>query len=565
MKSYLLNFVIIFTFLSFYGFSQEIPRTINPDIKLTGVKDITTNKSNSGKVFELTNIKEGYNYVQSFKSTFFITPALSILQNRNNTSLQITIPDLGYSKTVNLSENGTGLNHFSEIEIERGKTYFVSIKAFDENQIIIQKEEFNFVFYSGVRRFPLYEEVTNAYCGPCATSNPILNNYLHTMKDSIVAVIYHSWWPGINDPMYQHNINQNRDRIQYMAGNVNATPWLNVDGIIVDVWPFTLPNLSGAFNQRMAIATPVDLRVTHNRFSQDSVEAIVTLNIISPLPSGNYKLRVYAVEDPIIYATPPGNNGERDFPHVFRKALPNSTGDVIPTVPGTYYFTYRYSFESAWVDTALHTIALVQNDNNKEVLNSTSSKFQTIVPVELSHFSAIQSGNSILVQWETTTELNNLGFEIQKSYDGINFTTAGFVNGKGNSLLLASYQFRMTELNQGKIHIRLKQLDFDGTFAYSNVIQVDFQSLPETFTLNNSYPNPFNPSTNITFGIPYESEISLGVYSITGELVASIHNGTIKAGTHTIRFDASNLNSGVYVVVLKSEEGVKSIKTTLLK
>lgn len=236
---------------------------------------------------------------------------------------------------------------------------------------------------SGLRRFPLFEEVTNASCGPCASSNPTLNNFLGQMDDSLVAITYHAWWPGVSDPMYQHNITQNRSRIQFMKGSVNATPWLNVDGVIVDVWPFTPSSLSGAYNTRRAITSPIGLEVSHTRISTDSIEVKVKALIVSDLPTGTWKLRVYAVEHPMNYTSAPGSNGEKYFPHVFRKAIPNSDGEVIPTTPGRYEFIYRYKFEPAWNDTNLYSVAVVQDDISKEVANTGSSKFIYKLPTDI--------------------------------------------------------------------------------------------------------------------------------------------------------------------------------------
>lgn len=417
----------------------------------------------------------------------------------------------------------------------------------------------------GFRRYPLYEEVTNASCAPCAGSNPTLNAYLAQMHDSLVAVTYHAWWPGVNDPMYQHNIQQNRDRIQFMKGNVNATPWLNVDGIVVDVWPFTQANLSGAYNTRMAVPTPVWLTVHHQRISTDSVEVRVQATNLSALPAGTWKLRVLAVEDPINYATAPGSNGERFFPHVFRKAVPSSNGDNYPTGPGMYEFVYRYKFETAWEDSNTYAIAYVQDDVTKEVINSSSSRFASTVPVELTSFTAIQQGNGILLEWTTASETNNFGFEIEKSTDGNIFTTEAFVAGKGTTLSETNYSYFIKDLPIGEIFVRLKQIDHDGTKTFTKVEKIYFSLVPDAVTIYNNYPNPFNPSTTIQFGLPEASDVKLEVFNAMGEKVRVIENGFREAGQHQISFDASGLNSGVYFVRLISKNGQSIRKVSLLK
>ncbi|GAB1443592.1 hypothetical protein MASR2M39_24340 [Ignavibacteriales bacterium] len=418
---------------------------------------------------------------------------------------------------------------------------------------------------SGFRRYPLFEEVTNASCGPCASSNPTLNAFIDQMHDSLIAITYHAWWPGVSDPMYQHNIQQNRDRIQFMKGNVNATPWLNVDGVIVDVWPFNSTNLIGAYNTRMAVLSPLGLEVTHARISVDSVEVRVKASLLSDLPSGTWKLRVYAVEHPINYATAPGSNGEKFFPHVFRKSVPSSAGENFPITAGNYEFVYRYKFESAWNDTNIYSIAVVQDDNTKEVVNTGNSKFSNILPVELASFEAVQQKNGILVSWSTASELNNFGFEIEKSYDGVVFTTDAFVNGKGTTTELTRYSHFIELSKNGSVSIRLKQIDFDGTVSWSKVETVEFDLLPTIVTLYDNYPNPFNPSTTISYALPEATEVTLSVFNTLGELVKILDSGAKSAGNYILEFDASQLPSGVYLLNLNTPLGNSVKKVNLLK
>lgn len=418
---------------------------------------------------------------------------------------------------------------------------------------------------SGFRRFPLYEEVTNASCGPCASSNPVLNAFIEQMSDSLIAITYHAWWPGVSDPMYQHNIQQNRDRIQFMKGNVNATPWLNVDGVIVDVWPFNSTNLIGAYNTRMAVVSPLGLEVTHTRISVDSVEVRVQASLLSDLPAGSWKLRVYAVEHPINYATAPGSNGEKFFPHVFRKSVPSSTGELFPTTAGNYEFVYRYKFESAWNDTNVYSIAVVQEENTKEVVNTGSSKFTNVLPVELASFETVQQKNGILVSWSTASELNNFGFEIEKSYDGVVFSVDAFVSGKGTTTDLTQYSHFMELSKNGSVSVRLKQIDFDGSVSYSKVETVEFGLLPTTVMLYDNYPNPFNPSTTISYALPEATEVTLSVYSSLGELIKVLDSGSKPAGNHKLEFDASELPSGVYLLNLNTPLGNSIKKISLLK
>ncbi|MCC6865120.1 MAG: Omp28-related outer membrane protein [Ignavibacteria bacterium] len=213
----------------------------------------------------------------------------------------------------------------------------------------------------------LFEEATNASCGPCAANNPYLKAYVDGKGDSIIALKYHASFPGY-DPMYSHNPSQNVERYNNYYG-MNAMPWLNVDGIINDVWPFTLTNFNNAFYGRLGIPAPLQITVTDQRIAGDSIKATVNINIPSNLPAGNYKLRVMAIEKWVIYTSPPGSNGETHFEHVFRHAYPNTAGTTFNGNSGNQQFIFTYKIDPVWKDTSMITVAFIQNDNNKEVLN----------------------------------------------------------------------------------------------------------------------------------------------------------------------------------------------------
>lgn len=168
-----------------------------------------------------------------------------------------------------------------------------------------------------------------------------------------------------------------------------------------------------------------------------------------------------------------------------------------------------------------------------------------VVPVELSSFTATVSGSNVTLNWSTVTETNNRGFEIQRSNDGNDFVTIGFVNGKGTTTQIQNYSYRDNSLPVGNYSYRLKQLDFDGTFEYSNVIEVSVIA-PQEFALEQNFPNPFNPSTLINFSLKVDSEVSLKVFNLLGQEIATLVNGKLSAGSQQIEFRADNLSSGVY-------------------
>ncbi|MBX7042884.1 MAG: Omp28-related outer membrane protein [Ignavibacteria bacterium] len=228
----------------------------------------------------------------------------------------------------------------------------------------------------------LFEEFTNASCAPCAANNPALKSFIESKGDTIIAVMYHTNFPGF-DPMHNANPSQVEERRTGYYSDVNAVPWLKGDGdMFPDIWPFTLTNFNTAFDTRKSVTPLLTISVSDQRIPGDSVKSTVTVNIPQSLPPGNYKLRVMAVENVIEYANPPGTNGERIFENVFRKGFPDMSGTPVQTAAGSYEFTFKYKIESFWQDSSIHTVAFVQNDAaGKEVLNCASGR-NTVTSVQ---------------------------------------------------------------------------------------------------------------------------------------------------------------------------------------
>ena len=147
-----------------------------------------------------------------------------------------------------------------------------------------------------------------------------------------------------------------------------------------------------------------------------------------------------------------------------------------------------------------------------------------------------------MLSWSTSTELNNHGFEIQKKFNGTQFKTIAFVNGFGTTTESKHYKYVIQSAAQGKNIFRLKQIDFSGSFSYSDEVSVNY-NFPSAFKLLQNYPNPFNPTTTIGFSIVKAEPVNLTVYNMVGEIVCVLISGEMKMpGTYTITFDASNLS-----------------------
>jgi len=198
---------------------------------------------------------------------------------------------------------------------------------------------------------------------------------------------------------------------------------------------------------------------------------------------------------------------------------------------------------------------------------ATLAEMFEIVPVELLAFTASINNSDVQLLWSTASELNNRGFEIERSInDPNNFVTIGFVDGKGSSTEINYYSFtdkpQLSGVNQ--LYYRLKQVDFDGTFTYSDVINISYD-VPVEFVLSQNFPNPFNPLTRISFFIPKESFVSLKVYDFLGREVSTLVYEMRTVGSYELSFDASNLPSGTYFYTLIADNYSSTKKMILLK
>ena len=211
----------------------------------------------------------------------------------------------------------------------------------------------------------------------------------------------------------------------------------------------------------------------------------------------------------------------------------------------------------------------ISNNDPSKPIYRVSLETDNPLPVELSSFSASVIGSSVKLNWRTETEQNNYGFEVERKVGSPqstagNYEKIGFVEGYGNSNSPKSYSFSDNSISSGKLSYRLKQIDNDGSFSYSKIIDVDLGA-PKKFELTQNFPNPFNPNTAIRFSLPEAGNVKLTVFNLLGQEVAVLVNGLTEAGTHIINFDAAGLNSGIYIYRIESGSFNEVRKMTLIK
>ena len=164
----------------------------------------------------------------------------------------------------------------------------------------------------------------------------------------------------------------------------------------------------------------------------------------------------------------------------------------------------------------------------------------------------------------TATELNNSGFEIQRKSANSQFEQVGYVAGFGTTTEPRAYSFTDSKITVGNYTYRLKQVDYDGSYEYSNEINVDVNG-PEQYSLDQNYPNPFNPSTLIKYSVAQDGFVNVSIFNLLGEKVATLVNSNMKAGSYELNFNASQLSSGVYFYSIEAGDFKAVRKMMLMK
>ena len=189
----------------------------------------------------------------------------------------------------------------------------------------------------------------------------------------------------------------------------------------------------------------------------------------------------------------------------------------------------------------------------------------TVLPVELSSFTSVLTGNKVKLNWTTVSEENNSGFEIERKNQNGEWDKAGFIKGNGNTNIIQNYQYEDKNLPSGKYNYRLKQIDYNGNYKYYNLSNDVIIGRPDKYLLAQNYPNPFNPLTTINYELPEDNFVSLKVYDMMGREVAELVNTIQKAGYYFVNLDASRLSSGIYFYKLESSDYTATKKLMLVK
>ena len=214
---------------------------------------------------------------------------------------------------------------------------------------------------------------------------------------------------------------------------------------------------------------------------------------------------------------------------------------------------------SNWSTATLREQTYQSNGNTDLGSPGTRGEVQTL-PVELTSFTALADGRAVLLRWETASETNNAGFDIQQRMavetvraTSLPWETLAFVDGYGTTERPQSYAYRLENLLPGRHRFRLKQIDFDGTVEYSPEVEVAV-AVPGAYHLSKAYPNPFYPKTSFSISVVRAQHVEVAVYDLRGRRVAWLYDGTLEAGTtRAVTFAAGALPSGLYLIRIRGE------------
>ena len=192
--------------------------------------------------------------------------------------------------------------------------------------------------------------------------------------------------------------------------------------------------------------------------------------------------------------------------------------------------------------------------------------YDETIPVELMNFTALIEYNKVSLNWITASETNNNGFFIERiKVDENYWKTLTFINGAGTSTNANLYSYRDRLNKFGKYKYRLKQIDYNGQYEYSNEIEVDYINKFD-FYLSQNYPNPYNPATNIDFNIPEKTFVRIILYDVTGREIKKIIDQEMEAGNYSVSLSSEGLSSGVYFYKMITGSGYTAVnKLTIIK
>jgi probable HAF family extracellular repeat protein len=449
-----------------------------------------------------------------------------------NQGMYLEVPSINYLNNASLNKSQSIQSPFilSTSELEINTTPTASIQIIDDQNNITGYNNGN-VFNDIPGALPRY--IKNGSVGPPYGYHLQIGNYSVVLSDFTDGISNTFFFTGNKSIMYERfgAFTGERDNLHFDGGIFVNNP----DPVYKEITLLSLYNEGTA--EKLFTASGLQLLQDNSvKFENPDSNRI---KIISYGVDNSYTIELnYATE----------NRFDR-FSYSGISLYPNETQIFVPD----------------WTSLANSNLKVLIDWESDGTIDDSLELVNQVLPVELSSFTAKSNGNDIELNWRTETEVSNYGFNVERRINEGEWNSIGFVEGHGNSNSPKEYSYTDKELFAGgsKFQYRLKQIDNDGSFEYSDIVEVEM--IPDQYGLSQNYPNPFNPSTTIQFSLPKQTQLKINLYNMLGEQVATIAEGMYESGYHKVTFNASTLPSGTYVYRLESSDFVQVKKMMLLK
>ncbi len=307
---------------------------------------------------------------------------IGLTNSTDSTSIFLDIPEIGYADSAKVGPLASGQVNYGmfsgvTIPVNQRVTLIAFLRSTADSTETNDTIRQTTVFLTGATKRMLLEEFTSSTSPACGSNNLFLDTFINNNFGKISSIKYHVGFPppGI-DSMYLFDTTMIEERRGYYFAN--TVPLSIIDGRQRLLLPYYVDsNLYIPYEQSISAGSPVELTVTSTQVAYDTMETVVNVNFLHAVPNRELKLRVAAVERDVIYQNAIGASGESVFYDVCRKMLPDAEGTALSGDPGSQQFTFRYYIDTLWNDSALYTVAFVQSDIDRSVINS--GKSDTVV------------------------------------------------------------------------------------------------------------------------------------------------------------------------------------------
>jgi Secretion system C-terminal sorting domain len=185
------------------------------------------------------------------------------------------------------------------------------------------------------------------------------------------------------------------------------------------------------------------------------------------------------------------------------------------------------------------------------------------LPLTFINFDGVLKNNEAELTWATANEINNQGFDVERSRDGKNFIAIGFIKSKGNTAAETDYDFTDAAVQEGINYYRLKQTGDDGNFNYSSIIKIAYTNgNANAITIA---PNPFSNSTTISFTLSQSQKVAIQIYDLDGKLIKTLTNEQMQAGAHQLKWQATGVAKGIYYLKFNAGNYAETKKISVIK